>query len=241
MCLIARASVNQGLAISSSKGWHRGVRVCACLMCILLQYLLQSCSRGGRGIVEDMCESLKDDEPPARAAAKPARFVFAVRAGCWKKNLFFFVFPRRSICQHGSGSGRVRCKNGTCVTSGYAVQAFIVRASFAFVRAQARMQMKCAMSSRGSTHPCCTCRPRAVRGMSIGKNQWPRDWIKRQDRWKDMDRLPTLALAFLLSCARALLRARSRARSNVSGDTAKRNGCGGRWDGLRHCGRYPKP
>jgi len=124
------------------------------------------------------------------------------------KSLFFFVF--QSICEHGSGSGRVRCKNGTCVTSGYAVQAFIVRASFAFVRAQARMQMKCAMSSRGSTHPCCTCRPRAVRGMSIGKNQWPRDWIKRQDRWKDMDRLPTLALAFLLSCARALLRARSR-------------------------------
>ena len=27
-------------------------RVCVCL---LLQYLLQSCSRGGRGIVEDMC------------------------------------------------------------------------------------------------------------------------------------------------------------------------------------------
>ena len=24
-------------------------------MCLLLQYLLQSCSRGGRGIVEDMC------------------------------------------------------------------------------------------------------------------------------------------------------------------------------------------
>jgi hypothetical protein len=160
---------------------------------------------------------------------------------CVGKKIFFFVFPRRSICEHGSGSGRVRCKNGTCVTSGYAVQAFIVRASFAFVRAQARMQMKCAMSSRGSTHPCCTLRPRAVRGMSIGKNQWPRDWIKRQDRWKDMDRLSTLALAFLLSCARALLRARSRARSNVSGDTAKRNGCGGRWDGLRHCGRYPKP
>jgi hypothetical protein len=24
-------------------------------VCLLLQYLLQSCSRGGRGIVEDMC------------------------------------------------------------------------------------------------------------------------------------------------------------------------------------------
>jgi len=31
--------------------------VCVFIMCVclLLQYLLQSCSRGGRGIVEDMC------------------------------------------------------------------------------------------------------------------------------------------------------------------------------------------
>jgi hypothetical protein len=26
-----------------------------------------------------------------------------------------------------------------------------------------------------------------VRSMSIGKNEWPKDWIKRQDRWMDMD------------------------------------------------------
>jgi hypothetical protein len=33
-------------------------------VCLLLQYLLQSCSRGGRGIVEDMCyENSRDDEP----------------------------------------------------------------------------------------------------------------------------------------------------------------------------------
>jgi hypothetical protein len=34
-----------------SSGSHVAVYVCVCL---LLQYLLQSCSRGGRGIVEDM-------------------------------------------------------------------------------------------------------------------------------------------------------------------------------------------
>ena len=28
-----------------------------------------------------------------------------------------------------------------------------------------------------------------VRSMSIGKNEWPKDWIKRQDRWIDMDML----------------------------------------------------
>jgi hypothetical protein len=88
---MCRASVNEGLAISSSKGRHRGVSVCACLMCILLQYLLQSCSRGGRGIVEDMCESLRDDEPPARAAAKPARFVYTYGRVLEKKSLFFCV------------------------------------------------------------------------------------------------------------------------------------------------------
>ena len=32
--------------------WFTSVFVC---MCLLLQYLLHSCSRGGRGIGEDMC------------------------------------------------------------------------------------------------------------------------------------------------------------------------------------------
>ena len=37
----------------------RGRPVCVCL---LLQYLLQSCSRGGRGIVEDMCYERRRSE-----------------------------------------------------------------------------------------------------------------------------------------------------------------------------------
>eukprot|EP00802_Teleaulax_amphioxeia_P031734 Tamp_35183.p1 GENE.Tamp_35183~~Tamp_35183.p1 ORF type:complete len:156 (+),score=13.74 Tamp_35183:42-509(+) len=53
----------------------------------------------------------------------------------------------------------------------------------------ARMRMKGGVAaSRGATCACCPfMRADAVRGMSIGKNQWPRDWITRQDRWKDMD------------------------------------------------------
>jgi hypothetical protein len=31
-------------------------------LCLLLQYLLQSCSRGGRGIVEDMCHERRRAE-----------------------------------------------------------------------------------------------------------------------------------------------------------------------------------
>jgi len=31
-------------------------------VCLLLQYLLQSCSRGGRGIVEDMCYERRQAE-----------------------------------------------------------------------------------------------------------------------------------------------------------------------------------
>ena len=52
------------------------------------------------------------------------------------------------------------------------------------------MRMKGGVAaSRGATCACCPfMRADAVRGMSIGKNQWPRDWITRQDRWKDMDR-----------------------------------------------------
>ena len=129
----------------------------------------------------------------------------------------FFWSSKTQI--NGSGSGRVRCKNGTCVTSRYAVQACIVYALFAFIRAQARMQMKCAMSSRGSTHSRCICLPTAVRGMSIGKNQWPRDWIKRQDRWKDMDRLSENPCSRFLAvlCARSLACSLSRAGSHVPG------------------------
>ena len=42
--------------------------------------------------------------------------------------------------------------------------------------------------------------------MSIGKNQWPRDWIKRQNRWKDMDRSSINSCSRFLAvlCARSL-------------------------------------
>ena len=46
----------------------RGRPVCVCL---LLQYLLQSCSRGGRGIVEDMCYERRRAE--ALAPQSPTR------------------------------------------------------------------------------------------------------------------------------------------------------------------------
>ena len=60
-----RRSVSQGYvgirkALRLSRGARRprrwsssGIHYCVCV-CLLLQYLLQSCSRGGRGIVEDM-------------------------------------------------------------------------------------------------------------------------------------------------------------------------------------------
>jgi hypothetical protein len=32
-------------------------------VCLLLQYLLQSCSRGGRGTVEEATCATRDDEP----------------------------------------------------------------------------------------------------------------------------------------------------------------------------------
>jgi hypothetical protein len=38
-----------------------GSRMCVCL---LLQYLVQICSRGGRGIVEDMCYTRDDEARP---------------------------------------------------------------------------------------------------------------------------------------------------------------------------------
>jgi hypothetical protein len=43
--------------------------------CLLLQYLLQSCSRGGRRVVEDMCHEIRRAEPSAegdKAVVTPA-------------------------------------------------------------------------------------------------------------------------------------------------------------------------
>mmetsp|Transcript_63136 Transcript_63136/g.102110 ORF Transcript_63136/g.102110 Transcript_63136/m.102110 type:complete len:155 (+) Transcript_63136:2-466(+) len=56
----------------------------------------------------------------------------------------------------------------------------------------------CVMSSTmGRTSSACRCIARAgvetlraghvLRRLSIGKNEWPREWIARQDRWIDMD------------------------------------------------------
>jgi len=41
-------------------------------VCVLLQYLLQSCARGGRGIVEDMCYERRRAEAFPGAALTPA-------------------------------------------------------------------------------------------------------------------------------------------------------------------------
>jgi hypothetical protein len=38
----------------------RPARAVICV-CLLLQYLIQSCARGGRRIVEDMCYEIHDD------------------------------------------------------------------------------------------------------------------------------------------------------------------------------------
>ena len=49
---------NNDLSLSPFLPWTRGRRggyFSCVVLCLLLQYLLQSCSRGGRGIVEDMC------------------------------------------------------------------------------------------------------------------------------------------------------------------------------------------
>jgi hypothetical protein len=50
---------------SDDSGTSRGV-------CLLLQYLLQSCLRGGRGIVQDMCYERRRAEAFPGAALTPA-------------------------------------------------------------------------------------------------------------------------------------------------------------------------
>ena len=56
-----------------------GVGLLRVSVCLLLQYLLQSCSRGGRGIVEDMCSigSLPSFEELTAAPAKWGVALFA--------------------------------------------------------------------------------------------------------------------------------------------------------------------
>jgi hypothetical protein len=41
---------------------RRRAEACVDCVCLLLQYLIQSCSRGGRRIVEDMCYEIRRAE-----------------------------------------------------------------------------------------------------------------------------------------------------------------------------------
>ena len=50
----SESAVAQGTRCLTAGGSGHVVNVELCV-CVLLQYLLQSCSRGGRGIAEDMC------------------------------------------------------------------------------------------------------------------------------------------------------------------------------------------
>ena len=56
--------------IQSCRPWTGVCHVFITCVCLLLQDLLQSCSRGGRGIVEDMCNEQEDQAPAARLVSE---------------------------------------------------------------------------------------------------------------------------------------------------------------------------
>jgi hypothetical protein len=61
MCRGRRARILLHLHIQLEGTVLRGSRYVV-LLCLLLQYLIQSCARGGRRIVEDMCYEIQRAE-----------------------------------------------------------------------------------------------------------------------------------------------------------------------------------
>jgi hypothetical protein len=60
MIACRRDTLDFGVGVSRLRGHPEGPE--ALCVCLLLQYLIQSCARGGRRIVEDMCYEIRRAE-----------------------------------------------------------------------------------------------------------------------------------------------------------------------------------
>ena len=78
----SESAVAQGTRCLTAGGSGHIVNVELCV-CVLLQYLVQSCSRGGRGIAEDMCYERR--RRPPLAPPPPLRLPWGTLEILWYK------------------------------------------------------------------------------------------------------------------------------------------------------------